>query len=130
VAAPAWAQEGPEGNFNAVWNNTSPSALARRSPGNLVTDGIVRHQENFNRAFSRPEITETERPTKIIHQLKADAIEIIFDNLNAILLAFNAAIRAQGGLDPFIPGQIGGIDTGGLPGLGGLDVGSLLNSGR
>lgn len=117
------------GNTNAVWRNTGVAALAERAPGNLVTGGIIRHNENFARAFRQPEITQTAEDIKVFTQLKADAIRIIFENFNAMLLVFSNTIRAQGGLGAFVPGQ-SSATTGGtsLPGLGGLDISGLLNN--
>jgi len=120
LAWPVQAQQGqPESGSRAVWNATSPGALAQRSPGNMVSAGAARHVDAQNRAFSRPEITATES-IKPVQQLKIDAIRILFENLNAVLLALDNAIRAQAGFAPYVPNPI-------RPGgTGGIDLGSVL----
>ncbi len=110
-------------NSNAVWNNLGGGALAERAPGNMVSAGIARANAFQGRAFSRPNITAREDEPDLGTALRIQAIQALFDNLNAVLLAFNNVLRAEGGLSPYIPTPIrpGGV-------TGGLDLGSIGGS--
>ncbi|MHC4064192.1 MAG: hypothetical protein ACYSUI_06775 [Planctomycetota bacterium] len=122
-------QTQPQAGSNAVWQNARPGGLAQRNPGRLVDSGLARFNAFQASAFTPPEITETSRPTKLFTQIQVQAIQLLFDNLNAVLLALDNAIRAQAGFAPYIPNPIrpaggaGGLD------LGSLDVGALLGGG-
>jgi len=89
----------------------------------MVSGGAARHADAQNRAFSRPEITQTEEPTKPVTQLKVDALRILFENLNAVLLALDNAIRAQAGFSPYVPSPIRPDSTGSV---GGVNLGSIF----
>ena len=111
---------------SVVWESTSPGALAQRDPGRLVAGGIARFNDFQNFAFSPPEITQTSKPPKVATLLKVQALEALFENLNAALLLLDNAIRAQAGFAPYVPSPIRPDGTGGLPDLGSLDIDSLL----
>ncbi len=102
----ALGQEQPDGQSNLVWNSTSAGALNTRRPGRLTDSAAARHNDALNRGFSRPEIAEQAEGPSLTKQIKIMAIQTLFDNLNAVLLAFNNLIRAQGGLAPFLPTPI------------------------
>jgi hypothetical protein len=80
----------------------------------LVTNGLVRHNDNLARAFGRPEITQTAEESKIVTQLKVAALEALFDTLNTILLFFDNAIRLQAGFAPYLPNPIRADGGGGF----------------
>ena len=97
------AQEAGSDGSNLVWNATSSAALQTRAPGHLIDAGVARHNEFNARAFSRPEITEQADDTPGLQtRLQIIAIETLFQNLNAALLAFDNLIRAQAGFAPFL----------------------------
>ncbi|HUU82099.1 MAG TPA: hypothetical protein VM243_01225 [Phycisphaerae bacterium] len=112
--------QGQEANSNAVWNNADAGFLAERAPGRLVNDATARHRASLAQAFSPPEITATDQDRAIVTGLKVAAIQALFDNLNALLLFFDNAIRVQAGFPVYVPSP---IRPGG--GGGGLDLGSL-----
>jgi hypothetical protein len=120
------AQQPGGTNSNAVWNNTSPGAVAARRPGRLVQAGIARVNEFQAFAFSPPQITAQEDDPDLVTQLKIQVIQTLFDNLNTILLAFNNVIRAEGGLAPFVPTPIRPGGSSSLGGSSGFDISSLL----
>ena len=111
-------------NSNAVWNNVRSNAVAERSPGNMVQAGNARVNEFQTYAFSRPQITAQEADPDLVTQLKVQAIQTIFDNLNAVLLAFNQVIRSEGGLAPYVPTPIRPSSS--SLGGSGFDISSLL----
>lgn len=118
-------QEAETGS-HAVWQNVSAGALNTRAPGQLVTNGIARHNAHLNRAYSWPEITETDRDSEIATQLKVSMIQTLFDNLNAVLLFFDNAIRAQAGFAPYIPSPVRPGGSSGID-LGSTDLTGLLD---
>ena len=127
VLVTAWtgsAQDVPAGS-NAVWNNATAGGLNARAPGNLVTSGLIRHNDNLARAFGRPEITQTAEESKIVTQLKVAALEALFDTLNTILLFFDNAIRLQAGFAPYLPNPIRADGSGGFD-PSSLDIEGLL----
>jgi len=71
----------------------------------MVSQGVQRYSNAQNDIISRarqgPEITDTlaDRPTKPITQAKAEAIKILFDNLTALIVAYNAG-QTGGGQTP------------------------------
>ena len=113
--------QGQDTNSNAVWNNANSGFLAERAPGQLVIDATARHNAALAQAYSPPEITATDQDREIVTGLKVAAIQALFDNLNAILLFFDNAIRAQAGFPAYVPNPI----RPGGGGVGGLDLGSL-----
>ena len=130
VLASAWVataqQSQPQEGSHLVWEATSSGALAQRDPGNLVAQGLARHNAFQANTFFPPEITQTAEEPKLITLLKVQAIQAIFDNLNAVLLVLDNAIRAQAGFPPYMPSPITPAGGGGLPGLGSLDISSVL----
>jgi hypothetical protein len=105
-AAEVAAQDAGESNPNLVWNATSAGALATRSPGRMIDAGIARYNDAQARAFSRPNITEVDDEPGLKKQIKIVFIETLFQNLNALLLAYNNMIRAEAGFPPFVPTPI------------------------
>jgi len=102
----AWAQQGGTGSApKASWNYARGGAVAARRPGLMVSQGVQRYSNAQNDIISRarqgPEITDTlaDRPTKPITQAKAEAIKILFDNLTAMIVAYNAG-QTGGGQTP------------------------------
>ncbi len=88
------------------WNSTSPASLAARAPGRLVEAGIVRYNEAKARALARPEITAAADDPNLKTQIKVRFIQVLFQNLNAALLAFDNAIRLEAGLPAYVPTPI------------------------
>lgn len=103
---PAQAQQAGQGDTLLVWNATSVGALGTRRPGRLVDAGIGRYGDARARAFARPSITEQPVDPSPTKQIKIRFIEELFQNLNAVLLAFNNLLRAEGGLPPYTPAPI------------------------
>jgi hypothetical protein len=115
LAFPAtFAQEIPvDPQATAVWNNASGGAVVGRRPGLRVRQGVTRYRNAQNEAISRirngPTITDTaaDRPTKFVTQAKAAAIQYIFENLTALITAYNLQLRTQAGLSPVSPSTDG-----------------------
>lgn len=115
LAFPAtFAQEIPvDPQATAVWNNASGGAVVGRRPALRVRQGVSRYRNAQNDAISRirngPTITDTaaDRPTKVATQAKAAAIQYIFDNLTALIVALNLQLRTQAGLPPVSPSPDG-----------------------
>jgi hypothetical protein len=70
----------------------------------MVTQGIQRYSNAQNDIISRarqgPNITATTQPAKILTQVKADAIRLLFENLTALIVAYNAGQTSGGGQTP------------------------------
>jgi hypothetical protein len=101
----------------AVWNNASGGQVVGRRPGLRVRQGVTRYRNAQNDAISRirngPTITDTaaDQPTKFVTQAKAAAIQYIFDNLTALIVALNLQLRTQAGLPPVSPSPDGQQST-------------------
>ena len=100
------AQDAGESGENLVWNATGAGALSTRRPGRLVDAGIGRYAEARVRASSRPDITQAPDEPNLKKQIKIVFIQTLFQNLNAVLLAFDNVIRAEAGFPPYVPAPI------------------------
>jgi len=90
------------------------AASAGRSPGMMVNAGVARGQSASQFAQGRIEITDATPTASTPRQVfLADAIGILFDQLNATLLYFENLLRERAGLDPRTPddGTITGVVT-------------------
>ena len=87
-------------------DNVSGGALAARSPGNMVSAGVVRASAAADFARGGIEIVETTRPISPRAVFLVDAIEIIFNQLNSALLLLENALRLRAGLPPLIPQDV------------------------
>jgi hypothetical protein len=90
-----------------VITNTGPRAsvagAAARAPGQMVNAGAARHRDRLIDFASPPEITETASPDFFTPFL-ADAVEIIFDEVNqALELLLNVLFIRAGQDPPFLP---------------------------
>jgi hypothetical protein len=111
----AYAQEElpVDSQATAVWNNASGGAVVGRRPGLRVRQGVTRYRNAQNDAISRirngPTITDTaaDRPPEFATQVKAAAIQYIFENLTALIVAYNLQLRTQAGLPPVTPSPDG-----------------------
>lgn len=92
---PARAQINPSGTLS--FQDASGGAVRGRSPGNLVSSGVGRHQQFLNDAFSIPQITEVQLPSRRTTVLVA-VLTQAFAEINAFLDQFaNLLIaRAEG----------------------------------
>ncbi len=95
------AQQQVNDDSKLVWNSVGSAALQTRRPGQLIDSGVLRHSESQARAFGRPEISESGDTISLPKQIRIIAIQTLFQNLNAALLAFDNLIRAQAGFAPF-----------------------------
>lgn len=84
-------------------DNVSGGAIAARSPGNMVIAGLVRRQEAVDFARGGIEIVETTRPTSPRAVFLAEAVKIIFDQLNSTLLYLGNILLQRAGLPPLVP---------------------------
>ena len=103
----AFAQQGgAQDGSKAVWTYARGGAVSARRPGLMVQRGIQRYNNAQNEIIARarrgPIITDTpaDRPTKIVNQAKAEAIRIIFQNLTALIVAFNFQQQIDAGRPP------------------------------
>ena len=130
VLAGAWTgsaqDQQVEISGNPVWENATAGPLNTRAPGQMVTNGIARHNASLNRAFNWPEITATDRDSELVTQLKVSMIQNLFNNLNAVLLFFDNAIRAQAGFAPYVPNPIRPGGSSGID-LGSTDISGLID---
>lgn len=84
-------------------DNVSGGAVALRAPGNMVNAGVIRAQEAAAFARGGIEIVETSRPPSPRAVFLADAIKIIFDQLNSAILLFDNLLRLRAGTPPVVP---------------------------
>jgi len=80
-------------------DNVSANSLRARAPGNMVQAGVARAKQ-----VARPDIVNTEVPPSIKAIFLAEAIDIIFDDINNALLLVINLFRARAGIEPYIPG--------------------------
>ncbi len=105
--------------------NTRAGAMATRAPGNMVADGLGRLTDVRPRPLQTIEITET-RQTSARNEVIAEGIQDIFDDLNAMIVALNNAMRLRAGFSPMLPATRGFSDTT-TGGTSGTDLSDLLN---
>lgn len=86
-------------------------AIGARSPGRMVTAGVGRAIEAFNTFRAGPTISETSRPTPIHAQFLAEAIDIIFDQVNDLFFFLRNLALISAGENPLDPPTT--PDTGG-----------------
>ncbi len=104
VAAWAWAaqvsygQIGPPGQL--ARDNARGGAIRVRAPGRMITAGIARAIDFSNRAQAPVQITETAPPVSIRAQLIADALDIVFAQLNESLRVFTNLLLVRAGRPP------------------------------
>lgn len=92
---PARAQINPGGTL--PFQDASGGAVRGRSPGKLVASGVGRHQQFLDAAFSVPQITEVQLPSRRTVVLVA-LIDQAFAQINAFLDQFaNLLIARVGG---------------------------------
>jgi len=84
-------------------DNVSGGALAARSPGNMVNAGVARVQQAANFARGGIDIVETTIPTSPGDVFLADAIEILFEQLNSTLLYLGNILLQRAGLPSLTP---------------------------
>ena len=99
ITASAQAQLAPPGN-TALENVRT---IGARAPGRMVTAGVGRAIEAFNTFRAGPVISETSRPTPIHAQFLAEAIDIIFDQVNDLFLFLRNLALINAGEDPLDP---------------------------
>ncbi len=89
---------------HAVWKNARGGAFAARRPGLMVQRGISRYSSRQNDIISRtrvgPDIVDTaaDRPISPWKQARIESINIIFENLTAMITALDTYLRAGGSL--------------------------------
>lgn len=83
------------------------SAVAARSPGNLVSAGVAQALHAADIARGGVEIIETESQSSIGDQLLADSITIVFDQLNQAIAMFESLLRLRAGRSVIAPGASG-----------------------
>ena len=86
--------------------NLSGAALAARSPGKLVTAGLVRTQTAMSLARGIIEITEPLAGADPKATFLSKAIEILFEQLNNTLLVIGNALLERAGLPPLAPSDV------------------------
>ena len=89
------AQIMPPGQSAA--ENASIGAIRSRAPGHMVGAGVARAFEPHDAARGGIDITETSRPTSIRAQALADAITIVFDQLNQALALLQNLVLVRAG---------------------------------
>ncbi|MGB2986837.1 MAG: hypothetical protein WBE26_13275 [Phycisphaerae bacterium] len=99
INAPANGQSILEGQ--TAFDNLD--ATRGRAPGNMVRTGFARAQTFADATRVPVQITETSRPTPPHAQFMADAIEIVFDQLQQTLLFLGNRLLARAGLAPLLP---------------------------
>jgi hypothetical protein len=89
-------------------------AAGARSPGSMVNAGVARGQLASQFAQSPIEITDP-TPTDLEPRqvFLISAIDILFEDINGLLLFFTNLLRERAGLDPVVPeaGTITGVVT-------------------
>lgn len=104
ITASTQAQLAPVGN-TALEN---VKAIGARTPGRMVSAGVGRALEAFDTFRAGPVISETARPTPIHAQFLAEAIDIIFDQLNDLFFFLRNLALIDAGEDPVVPPDTGG----------------------
>ncbi len=88
-------------NLQASWKTAKAGAMALRVPGNMVSAAVAdynsRHGDSINRSFSGPTITEEPAELTLGQQVKVQAIETVFDQLNTALALYLEALKASNG---------------------------------
>ena len=100
ITPTAFAQLGDtRDGAKASWLNATGGAVDARSPGLMVQQGISRYQERHGFAINNnvlgPTITESEEDESIFQSTRADIINVLFQNLNALIVALSAAIMCR-----------------------------------
>lgn len=96
TASSALAQQtmpGVNPSGTTALQDASGGAVRGRSPGNMVQEGVGRHQEFTNFEFG---ITEEPAPSPRAAAL-VEVFSTLFDELNAAIDAFAALLIARGG---------------------------------
>ena len=88
------------------FRNLSGVALAARSPGKMVTSGLVRTQTAMSLARGIIEITEPLAGPDPKATFLSKAIEILFEQLNNTLLVIGNALLERAGLPPLAPSDV------------------------
>jgi len=83
---------------NTAFNNLQN--IGARAPGRLVEAGVIRFQNAIRPPLANFEITETSRPLNPRQQFTIDAIEIISEQLNAFIDAFEILLQMRAGQEP------------------------------
>ncbi len=78
-------------------------SAAGRAPGNMVSAGVGRALAHANSFWAPVQITETSRPSTARALFVADAIEILFGQLNDAIMLFQNLLLARAGRTPVIP---------------------------
>lgn len=99
------------------------TAAGARAPGNMTIAGIARAKNTFNSFRARNVISETEQPTPPHAVFYAEAIEIIFNQLNDLLFFLHNLSLIQAGEDPLPPPPDDSTDGTGDDTDGGRDGG-------
>ena len=130
---------GTQGNNVAgrtALENASAGGAGGRSPGNLVISGASRAQAAIVSPRFGFSITETSRPISPRAQFLAQAIQIIFTDLNVAISLLQNVLLARAGLPPALPGSSltspaltggsGGAVSTGNAGSSGVTPGTVL----
>lgn len=83
---------------NTAMENVSAAAV--RSPGNMVSAGVGRAKNAFSTFRAKNVITETQSPISPHAVFYAQAVEIIFKQINDLLFFLHNLSLIQAGLDP------------------------------
>ena len=90
----------------------------------MVGDSLARALEAGNAARAGIEITETSRPTSPRAQFVAEAVQIILDQVNQLVVFFQNLLLVSAGLPPIVPTDILPPTTG-TEGADSTDLGPL-----
>jgi len=135
VVLSAWASnaqaQAVDPGSRAVNVNARSGAVAARAPGRLVSAAFGRARDFQNRALGGTQITDNpgSQPISPRIQMRVEALQTLFTNLNLLINTFNNMIRAQAGRDPVPPvlpnfpvsnNGSGGSNGGLLGGLGNI----------
>jgi len=96
LAAPSSGQLAPGGR--TALEAARGGAVRSRAPGNMVSAGVAAAITFSDAARAGLEITATSRETSIRDQAIADSIDIIFEQLNTLLVFLDAALQARAGI--------------------------------
>ena len=96
---------------NTALENAGSGAVAIRSPGRMVSAGVGRAIGAANSFRAPTIITETERPTPIHAQFFAEAIDILFNQINDLIFFLHNLALTRAGEEPVEPPDMD--DTGG-----------------
>ena len=83
-------------------DNIRAGALADRSPGSMVSDGVDRAMEAAWFARNGIEITETESSTSVTAQVTTQVMATVFDQINLAIVAFHNLLLARAGRAPIV----------------------------